>query len=272
MTKPSLFHCDREEFQHVCRASVSFDPETKIATLLDGRLKMLLDERVDPNLTSCVVDDGFWEAWVTLPFGRRVEAGVARGPFNVLNIGANAGYYALLARSLGASVVAVEPQPSLCDLIDASASIVDGGVGIQTHCLAVWSSAADMMLAVAAPGSMNATIATGDAGHLVLKKTYCTTLRSLFGRIQHDYIFCDAEGAEADIFMGGAAVLQQHRPVVTLEFSPKRYADPEGFAEWWLGMEYDALVMDYDGQEKPIDLVGLARSGEERMITMEPKR
>lgn len=81
-----------------------------------GTLRMCVNTE-DYSLAPCLIMDGYWESWVTKAFAM---GGDLSGKV-VLDIGANHGYYALIAAKLGASlVVAYEPQAKLAECIRRS--------------------------------------------------------------------------------------------------------------------------------------------------------
>jgi len=62
----------------------------------------------------------------------------ARPPPVVLDIGSNSGFYTMLSASLGAQVLAVDPQPHCLQYVRAAASL--GGVGDRVHMLTAFAS------------------------------------------------------------------------------------------------------------------------------------
>src|SRR5437667_4626672 len=81
---------------------------------------MVVDTR-DLLIAPHLLMDGFWEAWVTSCFRKHVKPGMT-----VLDVGANVGYYSLLAASIvgrGGKVHAFEPNPDLFALLSNNAHI-----------------------------------------------------------------------------------------------------------------------------------------------------
>ena len=65
-----------------------------------------------------MIMDGFWEYWLTKYFAEQIKPGDT-----VIDIGANLGYYTLLAGDLVTAtgrVVAVEPNPLVFELLSKS--------------------------------------------------------------------------------------------------------------------------------------------------------
>jgi FkbM family methyltransferase len=82
--------------------------------------KIFLDTR-DISLTPHLLMEGFWEMWITQFFLSRLQPGMT-----VLDIGANVGYYSLLAASRVGSngrVYAFEANPSIFEILSLSVEI-----------------------------------------------------------------------------------------------------------------------------------------------------
>lgn len=59
--------------------------------------------------------DGFWEAWITTWLSAQLEDAKL-----FVDVGANVGYYTLMAATSGVRTLALEPQSRLCNMIRAS--------------------------------------------------------------------------------------------------------------------------------------------------------
>lgn len=264
----------RDQFQRYCQerareVCVFPGAEDSLCIVLgDVPMHVVTD---DDGLTKHLVSEGYWESWVSLAVGRRVQRLVGPAPVGVrpgvLNIGANAGYYLCLCASLGAAVCAVEPQEHLARVLRAnitrnrfsSSVVVEAAMG-----------ATESIVTLHVPGQKYMDASLRSPGSSEGVRRVSVQQRSLFHFGRYDYVLCDAEGWEPHIFQPGESWLRKHRPVVTMEFSPQRYTDPVGFARWWRTIGYEPLVIEYDGSEVPVDLVSLAEAGTERMVTLVP--
>lgn len=150
---------------------------------------------------------------------------LAPGLSHFLNVGANAGYYCLLAETLGLLPVALEPEPAAFLLLQRNLSHND------SRCVAIPA-------AVAASLGRATFYGTGTAGSLLSgisgtprwdRSTVTTlTLDGLFapgGIAPHPtdslWLF-DCEGAEPDALSGARQLLQATHPLLVLELAPGR--------------------------------------------------
>ncbi|APH06597.1 FkbM family methyltransferase [Bacillus weihaiensis] len=89
------------------RVSAYLGDYTYLSQLAHGP-KIFLDTR-ELSMTAHIISDGFWESWITDVFLQSIHKGMS-----VLDIGANCGYYSLLAASVvgpTGQVHAFEPNP-----------------------------------------------------------------------------------------------------------------------------------------------------------------
>ena len=199
-----------------------------------GRYKMFVDTR-DQGLGSHLMLDGYWEMWLTQFIARTVRPGMA-----CIDVGANLGYYAILMADLagpGGRVVAVEPNPAVADILAANLALNGFAGRARVAAVALGDgSLAEGCLAIPATEPKNAALVTaeaaaGFAGDVVTVPVIAfDALAPELPRI--DFVKIDAEGAEADILRGMAAMLRRDRPVLVLEFNAARpYAGHDVLAE-----------------------------------------
>ncbi len=223
------------EFESRCRRYAFFAPlygNVGMSRVLT-RYKIFVDT-TDKSLTPHLIMDGFWESWVSQCMARLIKPGD-----HCIDVGANLGYYSVLMSALsegGGATLAVEPNPKVCELLQATAEMNSPGFRV------VEAAVSDRR------GSMELHIPAthlGDASLLVRKdrgseacekvKVGVITLDELVkeaGWKKVDLIKIDAEGAEPLVFEGMKQLLRQHRDLrIVLEFSPFLYADPSAFTE-----------------------------------------
>ncbi len=137
------------------------------------------------------------------------------------DVGANVGYYSLLARDLGArDVHAFEPNPQVADLF--ARSLACRGDGIVLNRSACGEAAARMDLHLPRAESRNTGIATLHAPladstetlavDVITIDDYCASRG-----VAPTLMKIDVEGFEASVLRGARATLRDHRPTVLCE-------------------------------------------------------
>jgi hypothetical protein len=79
-----------------------------------GGPTLWVDER-DRALAPWLIHYGYWESWVTVALARRLKPGV-----RFVDVGANFGYYTVMAAAAGATVFALEPNRAVAKLVQRS--------------------------------------------------------------------------------------------------------------------------------------------------------
>lgn len=239
---------DLERLARVGARSVYLGDKRIVATVL-ARFKMFLatdDVGIVPHLAL----DGYWESWVTCAMMRMVRPGM-----RVINVGANFGYYALLFADLvgkSGSVVAVEPNPELCVLIDKSkhangfsqltvvraAAADESGVGTVVipdgYCMNAHLgdvSGTDGVVVATQIATVDRIAGTAwgyvELGHHEVPRAGVENVRPVLP----DVVFIDAEGAEERIWEGMGITRAKKDVTLVIEYSPGRYKDALGFAK-----------------------------------------
>lgn len=210
-----------------------------------NRFKMYVPTQ-DLSLAPHLMMEGYWESWISVAFHRLVRL---TAPSEVINVGANLGYYSFMAASLlpQSAVVAYEPQPELVELIRRSA-LVNGFGNITVNQRAVGS----------APGSAwlrkfgdfyGSAMVTSDASAIGSNaiSVEINTL-DLEATSPLEFLMIDAEGFEFEILKGAEARLEKsNRTIAMLEFSASRYGDKHAFVDWFATRGFEAYRVAYDG-------------------------
>lgn len=204
--------------------------------------------KADQSLTPCLVNDGFWEAWISSWLTHNLQPGMT-----FLDIGANCGYYTMLAERLVGEegcVVAYEPNPVYTELLRATRESNDAKFLIREVALSDRAGRATLTV----PGEFHgsASITTDFAGTSYHPNPYnvrTTTLDNELQRIvfwDHDVIKIDAEGAE-QLVWDGAREVRRHSPsTLMLEYTPGAYT-PRFLDELFEWGEVSAI--DFGGGE-----------------------
>src|SRR5690349_10220489 len=85
--------------------------------------------------------DGFWEAWITKWLSEQLEDAKL-----FVDVGANVGYYTLMAATSGVRTIAIEPQVKLCVMIRASLEMSNARADVLNY--AVSDTAGEMTLVI----------------------------------------------------------------------------------------------------------------------------
>jgi FkbM family methyltransferase len=142
------------------------------------------------------------------------------GNGTVIDLGANCGYYSLLAASRGASVYAFEPSQRNLRLLHASVALNDlpritiiaGAASSRIRTLAFAASYTNGVVADVPPGpqgALEADYVTAVRVDDVIPSGECVTL-----------IKIDVEGHEYHAITGAVETIRRCRPVIISEFSP----------------------------------------------------
>jgi FkbM family methyltransferase len=153
---------------------------------------------------------GEYEPGITALFRRLVAPGSV-----VFDVGANAGYFSILSRELGATVHAFEPNPNVRALLSRSVSLGDGGITVVPA--ACSDHPGTMPLYLSEPGN------TGMTSLIVpTERSVEVDVITLDGYVERtgarpSVMKVDVEGHEREVLAGAAALLEASRPTVIAE-------------------------------------------------------
>jgi FkbM family methyltransferase len=153
---------------------------------------------------------GEHEPEIATLFRRLLAAGAT-----VFDVGANVGYFSLLARELGASVHAFEPNPRVRGMLARSASLGSGG--IEVVAAACSDREGIMPLYLSDAGNTGMTSLGNRTAHEIEVKL--VTLDAYAARTGPDLLKIDVEGHEREVLSGARVLLASARPIVIVETS-----------------------------------------------------
>jgi FkbM family methyltransferase len=157
--------------------------------------------------------NGCWLGTYELP-KQRAFVRLARRGDTVWDIGANAGFYTLLASRLvgpGGAVVALEPLPRNVGYLRRHIAANRCG-NVQIIEAAALDDEGHARMAASAPATARVTA----AGDIVVRMTTLDTLVFRDGLPAPHLIKIDVEGAEAAVLKGAWGVLGRYRPTILL--------------------------------------------------------
>lgn len=241
---------DRFTLERRARACVSpvYLGEHRALCRILGRLKFFLDTR-DEGFGAHVLLDGFWEGWLTTFIAHRLKPGMT-----FVDVGANFGYYTLLAGDLVGTlgrVVAVEPNPAAAGLLSKSVLINGFSGWTEIHCVAASDGSkqsAQLVVPSTEPKNAYLTEAQTSESESIISVP-CAAADTLLKSLERvDFIKIDAEGSEEAIVLGLRNTIERHRPDMIIEFNPRRCRNPRETLSTLLEHYGKIATLETDGQ------------------------
>jgi len=211
-----------------------------------GRFELEIHRRPDRFISNRLGNGQIWEPFETEVFTRMCGP----GDF-VLDLGANLGWYMLLASSrVGASgsVDAYEPEAANFELLSRNvARRAATATRVRLHHLAVGPRDAEALLHLSSDNLGDHRLVAGEPGRRTQPVTV-RTIDALYGNSPRwpDLVKSDTQGSEAGIFQGAKGLLAKGwRPVWLLENWPQGLVetghDPLGFWREFLALGYETF-------------------------------
>jgi FkbM family methyltransferase len=200
------------------------------------------------------VAGGAYEPDVSAVIRRTLRPGMS-----VIDIGANIGYFTMLAASVvgrAGRVLAVEPNPRNARLLEASRRA--NGFDHVTLCQAAAGREIGLLVLNTTYSNGTTTQVDGDLSLLLASETVASLpVDSLLDpSVAVDFIKIDVEGAEYTALLGCSRILRTHRPVIASEFSPSMISGISGvsgpdYLRFLIGCGYSIAVIAPDGSTGP---------------------
>lgn len=216
-----------------------------------GRYKMFIST-ADVGFGPHLLLDGLWESWLTVFMAGQVKPGM-----NVVDAGANHGYYTLLFADLVGEqgrVAAFEPNPPIARLLNQTIAV--NGFSARTTVFEkalVDQDGVELIFHAVDDEPKNARIvdpsyASSDYT-LVIQGARLDTLLAEWPRV--DFMKVDVEGAEEAMIRGATSILERDRPALVLEFSALRCQEPEKLLQYLAGIYGAPSVINFDSKLVP---------------------
>lgn len=226
----------------------------------------------DLGLSTHLIFDGYWEFWLTLHFARIVEPGDT-----VIDIGANLGYYTILAAELvgaAGNVIAVEPNPQVFKYLMKSISVNGYGGRVKAVNYAISSAAEDATVPFFVPNDEPKNgrfLLDGEsAEHLayfgrVFDVNVGTLTELEFKKV--DLIKIDVEGAELQVLQSLRPIIEKHSPKIVCEVNFGRGYSYEDLQQV-IGVDREMFFLGFDALVKPFtkQMADHERRGEDWLI------
>jgi FkbM family methyltransferase len=245
---------------------------TLLCQVLGGLKLFVIGE--DVGFSPHMIFDGYWEFWLTLHF-----ANVVRPGDTVLDIGANLGYYTLLAGDLvgpQGKVVAIEPNPEVFRRLAASIAVNGFNSRVSARNVALSGSGESGTRAFFVPSGEpkngRFVAETESVEHLAAAGTVSdVTLGQIdpdeFERV--DFIKIDVEGAELAVLDHLRPVIQRFRPRIVCEIN---FARGYNWDDVTAAFGTKALsFLDFDGTVKKLtrEMTETQQLGEDWLVCVD---
>ena len=219
----------------------------------------------DASLTPSIISHGYWESWITSWMTRWIRPGMT-----FIDVGANCGYYTMLAESLVGpygKVYAFEPNPVYHKLLKKTRELNNANFGLDNRALSDTASEAVLYVPKYLHGS--ASMVGDIAGYETTKVDIFTARMDDYFLYGHDIIKIDAEGAEEMIFDGAYHTLNDDKhTTLILEYTPGSYSNRflRNLSNWGT-----VSLVNFDGGEEPIDFDFLDADPEWKTLSVRRK-
>lgn len=185
-----------------------------------GRFDMYVNPN-DKSVTPHLINDGFWEAWITTWMMNNVD-----DQTTFYDIGANTGYYSLLALSLGSVASIFEPNPEYAKMIKKSLNLQSCNSAV-IHNIALSDSLGQAYLNI--PKELHGSASLHDIPGYETNQIVVPMMRldgiHNGGGVSKHIVKIDAEGHEEYIWRGMKGFLKpsERKKTVLLEYTPNMY-------------------------------------------------
>lgn len=224
----------------------------------------------DRSLTPHIALDGYWEQWITDVFRSIVRPGM-----HVVDVGANVGYYTILAaEAVGSAgkVTAFEANPKLADIVHRNMD-VNGFLGrVRIVDKAAYSESAELSFSVYKnyKGSSGLWGTSLDANlyrdEVDIIKVQAVPLDLELAGQSVDFVKIDAEGAEGHILKGAAKTIEANPDIqFMVEYAPRLiescFGSVKDFHDMIGGYGFSPHVILHDATTKAMSFDELLRAG-----------
>lgn len=192
------------------------EPVTLRVAIAGEHLRLRL--HADDFVSNIIRRDGFWELPQTGFLMRSIKPADV-----VLDIGANLGYYTVVAAKLATRGVvhAFEPDPDNFALLRENCAL-NGCANVVLHNTALASAAGTAPLYLSKHNKGDHRLASSEAGiaSVEIVKQVGDELLHALPRV--DFVKCDTQGAEGEVFAGLLRLIERSvpKPLMLVEFEP----------------------------------------------------
>lgn len=213
----------------------------------------------DYAISRPILVKGVHEASVTKVFKQYMKPNL-----RFIDIGANLGYYSLLAASQcpNSKIYSFEPDLKNFQLFSSSITYNQFQDRIQAYCLAVGSENKIITISDLGNNSNSGARFTGDNKEVLrpyihgenpyFREVEAVQLDSFLPDFKIDLVKIDIEGYEPFAIQGMFNIIKQNKPIIFLEFAPSNLkniglTEPEKFLQIFTDMEYNINIINKQG-------------------------
>ena len=205
----SKISSSQKPFGRFLRLPLRLIPKRAVLPILQGRLK-------GKKWIVGSGEHGYWLGWYEIGKRQAFEAEICEGAV-VYDIGANVGYYSLMAAVLTGSeghVYAFEPLPRNLAYLNKHVALNKLEDKITVLDVAVSANNGEAAFDLGASTSMGHL---AESGEIKVRQVRLDDLLTS-GEIQPpDYMKIDVEGAEAEVLAGARTILEKYHPILFLD-------------------------------------------------------
>jgi FkbM family methyltransferase len=243
----------REELEARCLGGVGItgQSDTTARCTVLGNKPMVVDTR-DKSVAPLMIRDGYWETWITLALKRALKPGD-----RFLDIGANMGWYCLVAAEAGATVVAaVEPGPRTADLLEETLKL--NGIDAPVIRAAAWSRTGETLDLEQDPENLGGmSVRASRFPTVSVSSITIDDIAEQYGPI--DVIKMDCEGSELEAWRGAQKTLSRPGVKCFMEFMAPFHEEPLAALREIEASGFPVTLIDFHGVSVPANLEAIAK-------------
>lgn len=215
--------------------------------------KMIVDTR-DLSLAYHLLLDGYWESWITNVFNEKLHEGMT-----VVEVGANLGYYSLLAAAkIGPTgkLYCFEANPDIAEILSTNIEINGFSDRAEIINMAAYSHSGELKFYVDSKHMGGSSLfRSGDEKKPIAVRA--TSLDDFFpAGTRIDFLKIDAEAAEALILQGAQRILRENLHIsIIMEFVPNNLtaagSSPAELLQDLAALGFKLSRIEEDGSVKP---------------------
>ena len=205
----SKISSNKKPLGKLLRLPLKLIPKRAVLPIMQGRLK-------GKKWIVGSGEHGYWLGWYEIGKRQAFEADIPEGAI-VYDIGANVGYYSLMAAVLAGNtghVYAFEPLPRNVEFLKQHVAL-----NMMADMISVFEVAVSDRTGVAA-FDLGASTSMGhlaESGEIEVKQARLDDMLAAGEIKPPDYIKVDVEGAEFEVLNGARKLLEKYRPIIFLD-------------------------------------------------------